>query len=39
MPLYTLPIEPDSDAWEQTTDLDGRQFRLTFAWSLREEAW
>ncbi len=39
MILYTLPIEPDADAWEQTTDLDGRQFRLTFAWSLREEAW
>jgi hypothetical protein len=39
MPLYTLPIEVTSDAWEQTTELDGRTFRLSFAWSLREEAW
>ncbi len=39
MTLYTLPIEATSDAWEQTTELDGRQFRLSFAWSLREEAW
>lgn len=39
MPLYTLPIDPDSDAWEQDTELDGRQYRLAFAWSLREEAW
>lgn len=39
MALYTLPIEVTSDAWDQTTDLDGRQFRLSFAWSFREEAW
>jgi hypothetical protein len=39
MPLYTLPIADPADAWEQDTQLDGRQFRLTFAWSLREEAW
>jgi hypothetical protein len=38
VPLYTLPIEP-VDAWEQSTELDGRQFRLSFAWSFREEAW
>ncbi len=39
MPLYTLPIDVTSDTWEQETELDGRQFRLTFAWSLREGAW
>ncbi len=39
MPLFTLPIDVDTDVWEQDTELDGRQFRLSFAWSLREEAW
>lgn len=39
MALYTIPISVTSDAWEQTTNLDGRNFRLSFAWSLREEAW
>lgn len=39
MPLYTLPVTPDTEAWSQSTELDGRVFRLDFAWSLREEAW
>lgn len=39
MARFELPIVPDSDAWDQTTELDGRAFRLSFAWNLREEAW
>jgi len=39
MPLFTLPITPDLEAWSQSTELDGRVFRLDFDWSRREQAW
>lgn len=39
MALFTLPVTPDTETWVQSTDLDGRDFRLRFAWSAREEAW